>query len=125
MTQTPPDQPARYANGRFGPGNPGRRAGSRNRASHWVIMSILRDFEAHKREVLERLRTDHSPQYFNTLARLLPQMLEDEPSGADGYSEAEIAKVIALAPQAHATAPDPRVDLVELEAIAFQPAREA
>ncbi len=31
--------PARHPNGRFGPGNPGRRAGARNHVSHRAAMA--------------------------------------------------------------------------------------
>jgi len=117
MTQTPPDQPARHANGRFGPGNPGRRAGSRNRASHEMIMSIFKDFESNKNQILERLRNSYSPQYFNTLARLAPQMLDDGAPVTDGYSDAEVAVIVSRARQALAVTPDPRGALAELEAL--------
>lgn len=56
--------PARHADGRFGPGNPGRRPGSRNRASHRALTAILDDFHDNKDVVLPRLR-----QYFTTTSR--------------------------------------------------------
>jgi hypothetical protein len=43
------DYVGRLPNGKFATGNPGRRRGSRNRASHRVVMSILEDFESHSR----------------------------------------------------------------------------
>ena len=50
------EPPARYANGRFGPGNPSRPLGSRNRASQRAIMSILDDFEVNRVHVLDKMR---------------------------------------------------------------------
>ena len=70
--------PARHANGRFGPGNPGRRAGARSRVSHRAAMAILQDFELHKGSVLERLRTQFAPAYFAVLTRLLDRELQVE-----------------------------------------------
>lgn len=57
MTDTPPySRPTgRQANGRFGPGNAGRPLGSRNRISHTAMLSIIADFEAGKRELIDRL----------------------------------------------------------------------
>ena len=64
--------PARQANGRFGPGNPGRRAGSRNKMSQQLVMAILADFERHRESVLSRLRSDHAAAYARLVARFLP-----------------------------------------------------
>jgi hypothetical protein len=56
MTEQIEPPPARHADGRFGPGNPGRRPGSRNRASHRALTAILDDFHDNKDVVLPRLR---------------------------------------------------------------------
>ena len=95
MSDPTANLPARHANGRFGPGNPGRRAGSRNRASHRAMMAIIEDFETYKALVLERLRTESPGQYFNTLTRLLPTMLTDEEPQFENYSSWDIARMCA------------------------------
>ena len=116
MTDTPaPALPARYANGRFGPGNPGRRAGARGRVSHRAVMAILHDFETHQATVLEHLRKDHSPAYFAILTRLLDRELQVEAPAFDDYSEAELARTLLLARSALNGCQDPRVALIELD----------
>lgn len=107
--------PARYANGRFGPGNPGRRAGARNRVSHRAAMAILEDFELHKAELLERLRKYHAPAYFAILTRLLDRELQVEAAAFDDYSEAELARTVLLARSALNGCVDPRIALLELD----------
>jgi hypothetical protein len=107
--------PARYANGRFGPGNPGRRAGARNRVSHRAAMAILEDFELHRGEVLDRLRRLFTPAYFAILTRLLDRELQVEAPAFDDYSEAELARTVLLARSALNGCADPRIALLELD----------
>jgi len=64
--------PARLANGRFGPGNPGRRPGSRNKLTQRLVTAILADFERNRETVLRRLRDDHAVAYARLVARFLP-----------------------------------------------------
>ena len=111
------DPPARYANGRFGPGNPGRPPGARGRASHRVVMSILEDFEANKLKLLQSLRTRHSPAYFATLMRFLPPMIEEETPYHAACSEDEAKAMIAEARVAVACPQGVRVGLAQLESI--------
>jgi hypothetical protein len=114
-----PDIPApiaRHPNGRFGPGNPGRRAGARNRVSHRAAMAILQDFELHKDTVLDRLRRLSTPAYFAILVRLLNRELQAaEAQAFDDYSEAELARTVVLARSALNGYEDPRVALLELD----------
>lgn len=120
MTDTsanPPTSTGRQANGRFGPGNPGRRPGSRNRMSHATMMAILDDFDQHKRALLQVLRTRQSAKYFNTFARLAPRMLKNEIADFDGYSDAEAAGILARVRQVLADTTDPRRALEELDAV--------
>jgi hypothetical protein len=55
MTDLLPSRPARHANGRFGPGNPGRPRGSRNRTSRRMALALLEQFEAQGAEVFASL----------------------------------------------------------------------
>ncbi len=107
--------PARHANGRFGPGNPGRKAGARGRASHRVVMAIMQDFESHRAEVLERLRGQYTPAYFAILNRMLDRELKVEAPSFDDYSDAEIATMVREARFALNGSAPPRVALLELE----------
>ena len=119
MPDTP--APARHANGRFGPGNPGRRAGARNQLSHRAAMAILQDFELHKDEVLQLLRRGYTPAYFAILMRLLDRQLQAEAPALDDYSEAELAQTAYLARRALSLNEDPRTALLELEAVLVNP----
>lgn len=115
MSDTP--VPARHANGRFGAGNPGRRAGARNRVSHRAAMAILADFELHKDEVLNRLRIYHAPAYFAILTRLLDRELQNEAPALDDYDDIELARTLALARSALTLDQSPRAALLELEGV--------
>lgn len=110
-----PDTPARHANGRFGPGNPGRRAGARHRVSHRAAMAILQDFELHKADVLKTLRISYTPAYFAILVRLLDRELKVEAPTFDDYSDAELARTVLLARSALNGYADPRTALLELD----------
>ena len=107
--------PVRHANGRFGPGNPGRRTGARNRVSHRAAMAILQDFELHKDTVLKLLRQSYTPAYFAILMRLLDRALQVEAPSFDDYSEAELARTVLVARSALNGYADPRVALLELD----------
>jgi hypothetical protein len=79
--------PARHADGRFGPGNPGRRPGSRNRASHRALTAILDDFHDNKDVVLPRLR-----QYFTTdYIKVIVRLLDLQPAASDPEPESDAA----------------------------------
>jgi hypothetical protein len=118
MTDSPSPASGRLANGRFAPGHPGgRRVGSRNRASHKMVMAVLADFEAHKADVLHRLRSSYSPAYFNTLARLTPPMLVETGPDFEDYSDEQAAKLVTRARQVLAVEENPRKALVALETV--------
>ena len=110
-----PALPARHANGRFGPGNPGRRAGARNRLSHRAAMAILQDFELNRGEVLERLRRFFTSAYFAILLQLLDRQLQTEPPAFDDYSDEELAQTVSLARSVLNETADPRTALLELD----------
>ena len=120
MTDTPCDSslPARYTNGRFGPGNPGRRAGSRNQASRRVVTAILEHFERNREDILDHLGNYHTPAYAGLLGRLLPRQVELSSSFIDEVSDDEIARMLSgVRATVGGHCPDPRGALIELEAI--------
>jgi hypothetical protein len=91
----PANQESRSPNGRFAPGNPGRRIGSRNRISRRVVLAVLNDFETHQHDILSRLRiTRYLPAYVRLLTALLPRNLEIEEPDLQECSDAEIAQLI-------------------------------
>jgi hypothetical protein len=72
--------PARRPDGRFGRGNPGRPAGSRNRISGRIALSLLNHYAEHEAEILQRLNQFHFTDYMRLIGRMLPQ----DPGGNDG-----------------------------------------
>jgi hypothetical protein len=113
----------RLANGRFGPGNAGRPPGARNRVSRQLLLEIHKDFETHKEELLDRLRSSYTPSYFSTLARLMPHMAQTEGPGFVDYSDEEAARLFRRLRDMFAVTTEPRTALSEMEIIlASEPA---
>ncbi|HEY1559319.1 MAG TPA: hypothetical protein VGF71_00350 [Caulobacteraceae bacterium] len=124
MTDSSPPS-GRFPNGRFGPGNAGRPPGARNRVSRQLLVEIHKDFEAHKEELLGRLRSSYTPSYFSTLARLMPHMAQTETPGFDDYSDEEAARLVRRLREMFAVTTEPRTALAELETIlASEPAAD-
>ena len=109
MTETPAPPPAlqalapteqspaaRMSDGRFGPGNPGRRPGSYGRVSRRAAMAILGHFEVNEDEMLRRLAGDLA-LYFKVLGRVLPRQIEVCAPDPESWSEAEAARAFAEA----------------------------
>jgi hypothetical protein len=80
--------PARHANGRFGPGNPGRPVGSYNRASSRAAQAILDHFETIQDKFLEEL-ADNPYLYISLLSRVLPRQVEIGVSSAVDLAEGQ------------------------------------
>jgi hypothetical protein len=115
---TPADAPpARYANGRFGPGNPGRLAGARNRMSHRTVMRILEDFDLHSPVLLDRMRKSFTPAYFEILCRMLEKTPPDEPRALAEISDVEAASLLGHVRTCLQVVESPRAALVELDAM--------
>lgn len=120
MTDTPSDSslPVRYSDGRFGPGNPGRRPGSRNTASHRMVLGVLEHFERNRDTILDRLGKQYTPAYAGLLGRLAPRQVELAPSILEHISDAEIARMLrGVRATVGGDCGDPRGALIELEAI--------
>jgi len=105
----------RDVNGRFMPGNPGRRPGAVGKASARAARAILADFEGHQDELLPRLRQWFVPQYVTLISRLLPK-----PEG-EGAAGPELARPELLAVEIEAL----RAALAAAEAEAAALAPEA
>ena len=86
----------RDANGRFLPGSPGRRPGSRNLISAQVARDLLKDFQADRDELLPRFKRWFLPQYMQMITRLVARSGEGE--AADATEEiAALKEALALA----------------------------
>jgi hypothetical protein len=93
MSNLPTPAPAsRQPNGRFGAGNPGRRAGSRNRISGQVAIAILEDFEAHQADILRRLREMWLPIYVRMVSGLLPRVTAGALPDLAAVPDSEVAR---------------------------------
>ncbi len=86
----------RDANGRFLPGAPGRRPGSRNLLSAQVTRDLLKDFQADRDELLPRFKRWFLPQYMQMITRLAAR-------GGDGEAR-DPAELVAALKQALAEA---------------------
>ncbi len=73
MDDASPRGPARYANGRFGPGHKGRPRGARGRMSRRVALSLLGHFEANQAAILQRLTQYFLTDYMGLIGRMLPK----------------------------------------------------
>jgi hypothetical protein len=114
---TTPALPARYENGRFGPGNPGRRPGARGRMGNRVIMAILEDFLVNKDLALKNARFENPIAYLNTLLKLLPSADAAEPADLRAWPDADVETALT---RVHAALEGPRGGrdvLIELEAV--------
>jgi hypothetical protein len=78
-------------------------------------MAILEDFELHREEVLERLRSQFTPAYFAIVTRLLDRQLQVEAPMAEDWSDVDVARTVGLARRALTLNENPRAALVELE----------
>ncbi len=83
MDDAPGPGPFRNSHGRFGPGNPGRPPGSRNKMSRQIALSLLRHFTENEAEILERLSRAHLRDYMRLLGRMLPDDPEAEAEGVE------------------------------------------
>ena len=63
----------RDAKGRFGPGNPGRQVGSRNKLEQSVTDAFLKDFDQYGSEAIVRVREADPTGYLRVAASLLPK----------------------------------------------------
>jgi len=109
--------PARYENGRFGPGNPGRRPGARGRTAHRVTMAILEDFLEHKDETLKDARNFHVEAYLNTVLKLLPSQAAFETPEVRAWPDADVDAALAHVRGVFERAGEGRDVLIELEAV--------
>jgi hypothetical protein len=85
----------RDAGGRFAAGNPGRKLGSRNRASKRVALALLGDFETNQADVLMRMRRWFLPQYMQLVQRLLPRPGADDGLELEALGQDEALAVVA------------------------------
>ena len=85
----------RDSGGRFAPGNPGRKPGSRNRASKRVALALLGDFETNQADVLVRMRRWFLPQYVQLIQRLLPRPSADDGLDLEALERDEALAVVA------------------------------
>ncbi len=73
----------RDANGRFLPGYGGRPRGARNWMSRRIALGVLRHYEEHEAEILERLRRKYTPEFMRLVGKVAEigpeDVLEVEP----------------------------------------------
>jgi hypothetical protein len=116
----PADLPARYADGRFGPGNPGRPMGSVNRASRRAALVLLEHFQANQALFLDKMvdgSVENRRIYAGLISHVLPRQVEVGPSDATPICEEELKKAIARVRMAREGYVDRNKALADIEAI--------
>ena len=86
--------PARYANGRFGPGHKGRPLGSRNRMSKRVALGLLSHFAEHEAEIIEKLNRFYFNDYVRLISRLLPKAPADDKPDLEAMPPQDVERVL-------------------------------
>jgi hypothetical protein len=82
---------------RFSADNPGRakRKGARDRLSAAFLTALADDFDAHGKEVVEKVRKEDPATYLRVMAGILPKELEVS-RPLDDVGDAELSELIAL-----------------------------
>ena len=70
MDETSGGGAGRDANGRFLPGFGGRPRGARNWMSRRIAMGVLRHYEEHEAEILERLRRSYTAEFMRLVGKV-------------------------------------------------------
>jgi hypothetical protein len=113
--------PARYPNGRFGPGHMGRPVGSYNRNSRNAALAALDHFERNQERVLDRLANGQIPRgtdiYLRFIGRLLPRQIAVGPSDGQVLSEEQMAAALTHAHTLFDGSGDRGAALAELESL--------
>ena len=81
---------------RFGPGNPGRPKGSRNKLGEHFFKTLHDDFLQHGEEVIERVRKDDPSTYLKVVSGLMPKELEVK-RPVEEMSDDELAHLLDVA----------------------------
>jgi hypothetical protein len=89
-----PRGPARYANGRFGPGNPGRKLGSRNRMSKAIALGLLQHYRDHEAEILDQLYRVWFSDYIRLIGRMLPREPKESAFDLDTLTPEETTRTV-------------------------------
>ncbi len=76
MAKPPESAPARHANGRFGPGNPGRPHGARGRYSRRVLDKMAAHFDVNGNPALDELCKWRTTEYVRHMTSVLPRAVE-------------------------------------------------
>ncbi len=86
--------PARYPNGRFGPGHAGRPLGSRNRMSKRVALALLNHFAEHETEILDKINVHYFGDYLRLIGRLLPRPAADGAPDLEAMPAEDVERVL-------------------------------
>ncbi len=88
--------PSRDENGRFLPGFGGRPRGARNLMSRRIALGVLRHYEEHEAEILERLSRFHATDFMRLVGRVAAIGPEDA-LGVEPLPPEEVARRAELA----------------------------
>src|SRR5262245_62682006 len=87
-----PDPTDKKQDTRFKPGQSGNPAGwpkgNRNKISEKLLEALAIDFDAHGREVIQKVRADRPADYLKIVAALVPKQMEIEDPALDKNANA-------------------------------------
>lgn len=78
----------------FGPGNPGRPKGARNKLGEAFLNDMLDDWEKHGTAVIETVRAEKPDQYLKVVASILPKEMNVRVSELEELSDDELDRRI-------------------------------
>jgi hypothetical protein len=78
-------------------GNGGRKRGSRNKLGEAFLQDLYADWQQHGPQVIETCRRNKPEVYLKVVASLLPKELEIKENPFDGFTDDELAALIAAA----------------------------
>ena len=82
--------------GQFGPGNSGRKKGSRNKLQAKFLDALAEDFETEGVTVIRLVRVDRPVDYLKIIASVLPKELLMPDSPLNDVSDDDLAEAIAI-----------------------------
>lgn len=114
MDDASPRGPARYPDGRFGPGHTGRPRGARNKVPRRIALGLLGHYEANEEEILARLMRGHFKDFMRLIGRMLPP--EPDEGDFDHLTPEEAARTVRAVRAALERVEAGQATLAEVEA---------
>lgn len=80
---------------RFGPGNPGRPKGARNKLGEEFVKDMLADWQEHGKAAIEEVRKKRPSDYLKVVASILPKDINFRVGDLEDLTDDELAGELA------------------------------